>query len=120
MENLEQRTNQEKLRSFLGFCNAFRRFVPIIARLAACFNKKRMNDQQNSLEPFDAEKYVALEALKDVFISWLVLALLINEGKYTLGVEVPVVFSTKTRKDLSTSWMFFRTLNVKNEFATTH
>ena len=37
-------TNQTELRSFLGICNVYRRFVPNFARIATPLNKKTSKD----------------------------------------------------------------------------
>ena len=68
-------TTQTGIRSFLGLCNVYRRFVPNYAHVAAPLNKLLKKGQPIQLEPFGEAELGALEALKDAVTTPQILAL---------------------------------------------
>eukprot|EP00171_Calliarthron_tuberculosum_P022431 IDg22431t1 len=61
--------SQTQLRSFLGMCNVYRRFVPNYARTAAPLNKLLEKNQSAKLGPPSGEQIQAFELLKLALIS---------------------------------------------------
>lgn len=78
---LEQPTTQTELRSFLGLCNVFKRFVSSFARLAAALKNKLRKDQQKQFGLLEERESVSVASLKDVFISSPALALPRAKGR---------------------------------------
>ena len=65
----EDSTMQTELRSFLGFCNVYRRFVPNFARTAAPLNAFRKKGCTTELPPFNEEQSAAFELFKKALLS---------------------------------------------------
>lgn len=63
---LKNPTTQTEIRSFLGLCNIFRRFVPYLSKVAAPLNKKLCKDQLKSFPSLAVEEKQAVECLKDL------------------------------------------------------
>ena len=78
---------QTELRSFLGLCNVYRRFVPNFARIAAPLNKKLMKDQPTNFETLSAEEYDAFQTLKRRLIEPPILALPKGSKPYRLETD---------------------------------
>ncbi|CDF33203.1 unnamed protein product [Chondrus crispus] len=68
-------TTQTELRSFLGLCNVYRRFVPNYAHKAAPLNQLLKKGQPAKLEPFDETEIKAFDTLREAVISPPILAL---------------------------------------------
>lgn len=62
-------------RSFLGLCNVFQRFVPIIARTVAPLSRRLRKSQPAVPPPLNGTKLLLLETLKTVLLQTPVLAL---------------------------------------------
>ena len=79
-------TNRSELRSFLGFCNVYRRFIKDFTRLAGPINKLL---KKNSPDQFilDEEQLKAFRALIDCVIHPPVLALPISGLKYSVDTD---------------------------------
>lgn len=75
------------LRSFLGICNVFRRFVPNFPIIAAPLSKKLMKNQPANLWELVAEELDALAILKEKLILPTILELLRFEGQFTLDTD---------------------------------
>ena len=75
------------VRSFLGLCNVFRRFMPNFARMSAPLNKKLEKGQPAKFDELNAEETKAFEDLKGLLIAPPVLALPKAEGKYTVDTD---------------------------------
>ena len=80
-------TNQTEIRSFLGMCNVYRRFIPNFARIANPLNRKLHNGQPVSFEILTDEEYDAFEELKGKLISPPILALPRPGYKYTIDTD---------------------------------
>ena len=68
-------TTQTELRSFLGLCNVYRRFVPNYAHVAAPLNKLLKKGQPIQLEPFGEAELREFEALREAVNTPPILAL---------------------------------------------
>ena len=75
MEGFQESRTQTELRSFLGLCNAYRRFVPNFARTAAPLNALHKKGCPGDLQKFNDEQSKAFELLKQALISPPVLRL---------------------------------------------
>ena len=67
--------NQTQLRSFLGLCNVYRRFVPGFARIARPLTELTEKETSFQLPDFNEEQLIAFEDLKSRLISTPVLRL---------------------------------------------
>ena len=63
------------VKSFLGLCNVYRRFVPNFARVAAPLNKLTRKGVSPKLPPLTEEQLQSIQKLKDALISAPILAL---------------------------------------------
>ena len=75
IEGFREPETQTQLRSFLGLCNVYRRFVPNFARVSAPLNKLLKKEQGPKLEPFDDTERNAFKKLKEALASPPVLRL---------------------------------------------
>eukprot|EP00171_Calliarthron_tuberculosum_P023550 IDg23550t1 len=78
---------QTQLRSFLGMCNVYRRFVPNFARTAAPLNKLLEKGQSAELSPPSAEQNEAFELLKLALVSPPVLQLPRRDLEYSVDTD---------------------------------
>ncbi|CDF40036.1 retrotransposon protein [Chondrus crispus] len=69
IKKAQERTTQTELRSFLGMCNVYRRFVPNFARTAAPLNVLLAKGKPFQLEKFSVEQSKAFGLLKTAVIS---------------------------------------------------
>ena len=75
IEGFREPETQTQLKSFLGLCNVYRRFVPNFARVSAPLNKLLKKEQSPKLEPFDDTERNAFKKLKEALASPPVLRL---------------------------------------------
>ena len=80
-------TNQTELRSFLGMCNVYRRFIQGFMKIAALLNKKTGKNQPYDFEILTDAEFAAFEELKRRLVSPPVLALPRYGRKYTLDTD---------------------------------
>ena len=80
-------TNVTELRSFLGLCNVYRRFVASFARVAAPLTAKLQKDRPFNFGPLNKEETEAYERLRDSMISPPVLALPTAGKPYVLDTD---------------------------------
>ena len=78
---------QTNLRSFLGMCNVYRRFVPNFARVAAPLNAFLTKGQQFNLPPFNEEQATAFEMLKEALTSPPILKLPRTDLEYSVDTD---------------------------------
>ena len=79
--------NQTELRSFLGMCNVYRRFVPNFARVAAPFNRKLSKGEPYAFETLTDREYEAFHNLRDKLVRPPILALPRDGDPYTLDTD---------------------------------
>lgn len=75
------------MRSFLGLCNVFRRFVPNFSRIAAPLNKNVAKGQPATFDGLDETEQAAYETLKKALIRPPVLALPQLDGHYIIYTD---------------------------------
>jgi Reverse transcriptase (RNA-dependent DNA polymerase)/RNase H-like domain found in reverse transcriptase len=80
-------TTQTELRSFLGLCNVYRRFVSGFAKISAPLNdvmRKGESPQLGELTEFQRSSF---ETLRDCLLNHPILALPRTEGQFTLDTD---------------------------------
>jgi RNase H-like domain found in reverse transcriptase len=80
---------QTELRSFLGLCNVYRRFVPHFSALAAPLNALLCKGMPPQLGPIAKDGVVAFNTLRDRLLSPPVLALPRSKGQMWLDTDAP-------------------------------
>lgn len=76
--------NQKKLRSVLGMCNVYRRFVKGFAKIAATVNRKTGRNERFEFELLTDAELDAFEEQEKRLVSLLILSLPRHGRKYTL------------------------------------
>lgn len=69
IQGFKEPTTQSELRSFLGLCNVYRRFVPNFSRAAAPLNKLLTKEYHADLGLFSDEERNAFQLLKTALVS---------------------------------------------------
>ena len=87
LQGFKEPTTQTQLRSFLGMCNVYRRFVPNFARVAAPLNQLLKKGQGPDLEPFDEAQRGAFELLKQALSEPPVLRLPQKDLPYSVDTD---------------------------------
>ena len=80
-------TTQTELRSFLGLCNVYRRFVKGFSKIAAPLNLLLRKGETPQLGPLSSEQVSAFETLRDALLNPPILALPRLEGTFTLDTD---------------------------------
>ena len=80
-------TTQTELRSFLGLCNVYRRFVPNFARAAAPLNDLLKKGQAFELPPLDEKQRKAFDSLKQALIEPPILRLPQSDLEYSVDTD---------------------------------
>ena len=81
LKEAQHPTSQTELRSFLGLCNVYRRFVKDFSRRAAPLNDLLRKGQPAKLGPLTSEQAAAFKDLVEAVTSPPVLALPRSDGK---------------------------------------
>ncbi|CAN8076676.1 unnamed protein product, partial [Agarophyton chilense] len=84
LREVQPPSTQKQLRSCLGLCNVYRRFVPRYSHIAAPLNAKLHKGQPVQLEQFGQAEVEAFETLKTKIITAPVLALPIPNLPYSV------------------------------------
>ena len=79
--------NLTELRSFLGLCNVYRRFILNFAKTARPLTRKLEKDQTVRFGPLNDEEQKAFETLRDSMVSPPVLALPRLGRRYVLDTD---------------------------------
>ena len=82
-----QPLTQTQLRSFLGLCNVYRRFVPNFARVAAPLNQLLKKDTPANLPEFTNEQYNSFRSLQKALTSAPILALPRTDRPYSVDTD---------------------------------
>ena len=77
-------TTQTELRSFLGLCNVYRRFVKGFSKIAAPLNLLLRKGETPQLGPLSSEHVSAFETLRDALLNPPILDLPRIEDVFTL------------------------------------
>jgi Reverse transcriptase (RNA-dependent DNA polymerase) len=80
-------TTQTELRSFLGLCNVYRRFVKGFAKIAAPLNVILRKGEIPQLGPLSPEQVIAFETLRVSLLNPAILALPRIEGAFPLDTD---------------------------------
>jgi len=83
--------NQTELKSFLGMCNVYRRFIKDYAHIAKPVTKLTSKKLPHVLPPLDAAQMAAFEYLKERLTSTAILALPRREGHFILDTDACAV-----------------------------
>jgi Reverse transcriptase (RNA-dependent DNA polymerase) len=75
LKNTKHPTIQTELRSFLGLCNSYRRFVRGFAKIAAPLNLLLRKGETPQLGPLSPEQVTAFDTLRDALLNPPILAL---------------------------------------------
>ena len=87
LRNLEHPRTQTELRSFLGLCNVYRRFIRDYTRTAAPLNARLKKGQPFNLEPFELEEVEAFDRLIHTILSPPILALPVKGLPYSVDTD---------------------------------
>jgi RNase H-like domain found in reverse transcriptase len=80
-------TTQTEIRSFLGLCNVYRRFVAGFAKIASPLNALIRKGESPRLGELSSEQLAAFEKLRDNLLNPPFLALPRVEGRFTLDTD---------------------------------
>jgi RNase H-like domain found in reverse transcriptase len=80
-------TTQTELRSFLGLCNVYRRFVKGLFKIAAPLNILLRKGETPQLSPLSPEQVLAFDTLRASLLHRPILALPRIEGAFTLDTD---------------------------------
>jgi RNase H-like domain found in reverse transcriptase len=80
-------TTQTELRSFLGLCNVYRRFIKGFAKIAAPLNILLRKGETSQLSPLSPEQVFAFDTLRASLLHPPILALPRIEGAFTLDTD---------------------------------
>lgn len=87
LKGFQQPRTQTELRSFIGMCNVYRRFVPNFARVAAPLNALLKKGEPVELRDFGPEETGAFELLKEALASPPVLKLPRSDLEYSVDTD---------------------------------
>jgi hypothetical protein len=80
-------TTQTELRSFLGLCNVYRRFVAGFAKIASPLNALLRKVESPRLGELSSEQLAAFEKIRENLLNPPILALSRFEGIFTLDTD---------------------------------
>jgi hypothetical protein len=87
LRTVQPPSTQSELRSFLGLCNVYRRFVPGFAKIASPLNALLRKGESPQLGPFNKDQLEAFMTLKERLINPPILSLPRSQGQYTLDTD---------------------------------
>jgi hypothetical protein len=87
LKTAKLRTTQSELRSFLGLCNVYRRFVPGFSNIAAHLNALLCKGESPQLGELSLEQKDAFEKRRQNLLDPPILALPRAEGLFTLDTD---------------------------------
>ena len=87
VKRFKEPTAQTELRSFLGLCNVYQRFVPNFARTSAPLNAFLKKGCTTELPPFNEEQSAAFELLKKALLATPILRLPRADLPYSVDTD---------------------------------
>ena len=87
VKRFKEPTTQTELRSFLGLCNIYRRFVPNFARIAALLKAFLRKEGTTELPSFNEEQLAAFEPLKKALLASPILRLPRTDLPYSADMD---------------------------------
>jgi hypothetical protein len=111
-------TTQSELRSFLGFCNVYRRFVAGFSKIAAPLNALLRKGESPQLGTLTGEQLQAFETLRAKLLNPPILALPRAHGQYILDTDASneqigcCLFQEQADKDLKPIGYWSRSLTI--------
>jgi RNase H-like domain found in reverse transcriptase len=87
LKDMMHPTTQTELRSFLGLCNVYRRFVKGFAKISAPLNILLRKGETPQLSPLSSELVFAFDTLRASLLNPPILALPRIEGAHTLDTD---------------------------------
>jgi hypothetical protein len=87
LKDAQPPTTQTELRSFLGLCNVYRRFVPSFASIASPLNALLRKGESPKLESLTENQLNSFNTLRAKLLDPPVLALPRREGRYILDTD---------------------------------
>jgi hypothetical protein len=87
LRNARPPVNHTVLRSVLGLCNVYLRFVPGFAKIAAPLNTRLQKGESPNIGELSTEQIGAFNALRDKLLHPPVFSLPQNEGRYILDID---------------------------------
>ena len=87
LKDMKHPTTQTELRSFLGLCNVYRRFVKGFAKIAAPLNVLLRKGETPQLDLLSPDQVIAFDTLRDALLNPPILALPRIEGAFTLDTD---------------------------------
>jgi RNase H-like domain found in reverse transcriptase len=80
-------TTQSELRSFLGLCNVYRRFISGFAKIAAPLNALLRKGESPQLGVLSKEQLQSFDTLREKLLNPPILALPRKEGLFTMDTD---------------------------------
>jgi hypothetical protein len=87
LRNAKSPSTQTELRSFLGLCNVYRRFVKGFAKIAAPLNSLLRKGESPRLNKLNEDQLRAFEALRQCLLTPPILAFPNADGQFTLDTD---------------------------------
>lgn len=87
ISGLQHITKVTELKSFLGLCNVFRRFVPNFARVAALLRRRMEKNKSYHFGRLNETAVETMETVKHRLLSLLILSPPRPDGRYTFDTD---------------------------------
>jgi RNase H-like domain found in reverse transcriptase len=87
LKNTKHPTTHTELRSFLGLCNVYRRFVRVFSKISAPLNLLLRKGETSQLGPLSSEQVTAFDTLREALLNPQILSSPRIEGAFTLETD---------------------------------